>query len=52
MFIESIVQTEKELNKEKMLTFTQFCDFSRALRKISVFKNSAQTFEAGLNIFL
>ena len=46
MFIELIVKTEKILNKEKMLKFTQFHDLSRTLRKISVFKNSAQTFEA------
>ena len=37
-----------------MLKFTQFCNFQGALVKISVFKITAQAFEAGdlLNIFL
>ena len=47
------MNTDKDLKHKKMVKFTQFCNFQRALGKISLLKIPAQTFETGdfLNIF-
>ena len=48
------METEKNFKEEKKVKFSQFCNFKRAIGKISVFKNCSSGIRGRnfLNIFL